>query len=235
MFRLLLIYLLFAAACRDSESIISAPEPSLPKERIDLLALGDSYTKAQGVAAEQSFPRQLADSLRLLDGEIEGVRIIAQTGWRTDQLIAAIDAASELADSIFSLVTLCIGVNNQFQNRDIEVYRTEFEQLLQTALVRAGGRKERVMVVSIPDWYYTPYGQNYPGNSQISAKIDQFNAVNRSITEAAGIAYFNVTPISREGVAQPALVAADQLHPSALQYSRWVSLMLPTVRQVLKI
>jgi lysophospholipase L1-like esterase len=222
-------------ACRDVEPIIPTPQPPQPKERIDVLALGDSYTKAQGVAAEQSFPLQLADSLRVLGQDVTGVRIIAQTGWRTDQLIAAVNAATELADSTFSLVTLCIGVNNQFQNRDIEVYRGEFEALLQTALARAGGRKERVLVLSIPDWYYTSFGQNYPSSSNISAKIDEFNAVNRNVTEAAGIAYINVTPVSRQGVAQPNLVAADQLHPSALQYSRWVSLMLPKVREVLKI
>ena len=129
---------------------------------------------------------------------MERPRIIAQTGWRTDNLQTAIVAA-DIDDKVYDLVTLCIGVNNQYQNASFNTYKTQFEQLLQTALARAGNRKERVFVVSIPDWAYTYYGQHYPAKSpeQISQEIDQYNAANRSIAERYGVHYVQITDISR--------------------------------------
>lgn len=199
----------------------------MPNERIDILALGDSYTKGEGVPWTQNFPNQLTDSLRARGYNVAGVRVIAQTGWRTDQLQGAIAQATDLADSTFSLVTLCIGVNNQYQNRPVGEYKTQFEQLLQTALARAGGRRERVLVLSIPDWAYTPFGQSRPNPALISAEIDAFNDANRTIALSFGIAYVDVTGISRLGVTQPGLVAPDGLHPSAAQYTEWVKKLLP--------
>ena len=221
-----------------SDTIVITPPPPPPPpntpEQIDILALGDSYTKGESVLPSKNFPNQLRDSLLAANRQVIGLRIIAQTGWRTDQLKNAIEQASELNDSTFSIVTLCIGVNNQYQNGNFNTYKTEFEQLLQTAIARAGGRKERVFVVSIPDWAYTPYGQNFPGGpTPISLKIDQYNAANYSIAQQYQVNYINITAISRQGISQPDLVATDGLHPSGKQYTEWVHLLMPVVQGVL--
>jgi acyl-CoA thioesterase I len=215
------------------KEVIIPPIVTQIKEKIDILALGDSYTKGQGVLTEMNFPNQLTDSLRKDSYEIIGTRIIAQTGWRTDNLLNAIENAADLKDSTFSLVTLLIGVNNQFQNASFATYKTEFQELLSIAIQRAGNDKNRVLVVSIPDYAFTPYGQG-ANPTNISNKIDQYNAANKSITESNGVRYVDITPISREGVANPDLVASDGLHPSEKQYTAWVSLMLPIIKDMLQ-
>jgi lysophospholipase L1-like esterase len=222
--------------CRRTND--ETPAPIVPIVKIDtskqisILALGDSYTKGESVPTYQNYPNQLVDSLRAQRYNIKGIRIIAQTGWRTDQLINSIQNQNyDIADSTFSLVMLLIGVNNQYQNDKIDIYQTEFEQLLNIAIARAGGRREHVVVISIPDYAYTPFGG---GSSGISQGIDAFNLVNQNITNQYGIAYVNVTDISRKGIQQPNLVAADGLHPSAKQYTEWVKRLLPTVKTALK-
>lgn len=218
----------------DTTVIVSPPDTPAAPEKIDILALGDSYTKGESVAATKNFPNQLRDSLLAAGRQVTGLRVIAQTGWRTDQLKNAIANAPDIQDSTFSIVTLCIGVNNQYQNGNFNTYKLEFEQLLQTAIARAGGRKERVFVLSIPDWAYTSYGQNYPGGpTAISQKIDQYNAANYSIAQQYQVNYVNVTGISRQGISWPDLVATDGLHPSAEQYRQWVHLLMPTVQRAL--
>ena len=215
------------------------PSPVLPvfTENVDILALGDSYTKGESVPWAQNFPNQLADSLRAEGRKVGTPRNIAQTGWRTDQLQSAIQnsANQDIADSTFSIVTLCIGVNNQYQGANFDTYKVQFEQLLQTAIRRAGQRPKRVVVLSIPDWAYTPYGQSFSSDpAQISLKIDQYNAANRAIAEQYGVHYVSVTEVSRQGLAKPDLVATDGLHPSAKQYTAWLKWMLPVVRAELK-
>ena len=239
--RYLFLYCLLCCcyiSCRPADEIV--PTPTTPPvttnpdttEKIDILALGDSYTKGESVPTAQNFPNQLKTQLYADGYKVIGLKIIAQTGWRTDQLKNAIQNQNpEIKDSTFSIVTLCIGVNNQYQGGNPETYRTEFEQLLNTALTRAGGRRERVFVVSIPDYAYTPFGQ---GNATISQQIDQFNTINQSITLQYGIAYVNITDISRQGLQTPGLVASDGLHPSASQYTAWVSKLLPYVKTALK-
>lgn len=218
----------------DTTVVHPPPPPPGVDEKIDILALGDSYTKGESVPAAQNFPNQLRDSLVAAGRKVTGLRIIAQTGWRTDQLKSAIAQASDLQDSTFSIVTLCIGVNNQYQNGNFNTYKTEFEQLLQTAIARAGGRKDRVFVLSIPDWAYTPYGQSYPGGPlQISQKIDQYNNANYSIAQQYQVNYVNITGVSRQGLSQPGLVASDGLHPSAQQYTQWVHMLMPLVQNKL--
>jgi lysophospholipase L1-like esterase len=232
---LLLLFLPILLSCRRSAD---DPMPVLPDtipERVDVLALGDSYTKGEGVKWEQNFPNQLADSLRAMDVNVTGVHVVAQTGWRTDNLQSALTTQSGfLSDSIFSLVTLCIGVNNQFQNANFETFKTQFEALLQYAIERAGGRKERVVVVSIPDWSFTPLGQNWGNPALTSQQIDQYNTAKRVIAATYGVHYVNVTEVSRQGLEMPDLVAADGLHPSGKQYTEWVKLMLPVVKMALK-
>jgi len=240
---LLLVISALFANCQKEESspplpttpVNGANNNSLPMEQIDILALGDSYTKGQGVDWAKNFPNQLADALRAEKYTVVGVHIIAQTGWRTDQLKAAINSqADKIGDSTFSIVTLCIGVNNQYQNADFETYKIQFEELLQTAIVRAGGRKDRVFVMSIPDWAYTPYGQNYGDPTTTSQEIDAYNAANYTISTSYGVHYVQVTNISRQGLVRPDFVASDGLHPSAIQYTEWLRVMMPVVRDALK-
>lgn len=212
--------------------VVENPPVMFQKVKLSMLALGDSYTIGQSVPVDKSFPRQLVAALPSDSFEIPvgSPRIIAKTGWRTDQLVAAIAQATDIQDSTFDLVTLCIGVNNQYQNGNLEVYKAEFEALLKTAIARAGNRSERVIVLSIPDWAFTPYGQQYPGGgAQITTEIDAYNAVNKGISMSYGVHYVDVTTISRQGLSRPELVASDGLHPSAEQYAEWARLLLPIV------
>jgi lysophospholipase L1-like esterase len=231
-----LSYLFLAACTHPTQSWHTPVDPNgdtplSPAEQIDLLALGDSYTKGQGIAERWSFPYQLRDSLIQAGCNTGGLKLVAQTGWRTDQLKAAIVADPLLRDTVFSVVTLLIGVNNQFQHKPLNQYRVEFEQLLLDALSLAGGRRDRVFVLSIPDYAYTPFGQ---GSPIISADIDLFNAVNEAITLTYGIAYVGVTDLSRQGLSISNWVAPDGLHPSGLQYAAWVHRLLPAVLTALK-
>lgn len=201
---------------------MAGPVQTSDNASFSYLALGDSYTIGAAVNTTESYPYQLTEALTTRFGlKNKGLKVIAQTGWTTSYLIAAENAA-ELKDT-FDLVSLLIGVNNQFQGRDTAEYRVEFKQLLDTAVQRAGGRKDRVFVLSIPDYGYTPFGQN--NQQRISEQIDIFNAINKQITEAEGITYFNITPISRQGLTQPSLVASDGLHPSGEMYALWTALI----------
>jgi len=201
-----------------------------PAEPVRFLALGDSYTIGQSVPPAQRWPRQFLDSLVVRGFTEETLKIIATTGWRTDDLLNAI--AQQPSTQPYTLVSLLIGVNNQYQNRPISQYYSEFPRLLDSAIHLAGGNPDRVFVVSIPDYAFTPYGQN-ANPSQITSGINQYNEINRSIANQRGIAYFDITGISRQGVAEPLLVASDGLHPSGLQYTRWVSKILDKVDSLL--
>jgi lysophospholipase L1-like esterase len=183
------------------------------------LALGDSYTIGESVDASERFPVQLARTLNL--GEPE---VIAKTGWTTDELNAAIDAANPQGP--FDLVTLLIGVNNQYRGRSADEYRTQFVALLQRAIGFAGGDASKVIVVSIPDWGVTPFAEGRD-RAKIAREIDQFNAINREEASRAGAKWVDITPVSRRS--DPALVAADGLHPSGKQYTEWVTLIAPNV------
>ena len=222
------LLLLWSCSNQSANQPDNPPPPASPKT---YLALGDSYTIGESVAEESRYPNQLASQLRDSGILMEAPLIIAKTGWRTDNLQDGIQAA-ELQDT-FDLVSLLIGVNNQFQNRPISVYQTEFEELLQQAIAFAGGKKENVFVISIPDYAFTPYGQGTVNPNGISSGIDQFNAVNRSITEEYEIPYYFITAISRQGVEDTSLVASDGLHPSGEQYRRWVEVFFEDVLTLL--
>jgi lysophospholipase L1-like esterase len=211
-------------------SVTSQAQYLNPAEPVRFLALGDSYTIGQSVLPALRWPRQLLDSLVLRGFTEETLKIIATTGWRTDNLLSAI--AQEPTTQPYTLVSLLIGVNNQYQNRPISQYYAEFPQLLDSAIHLAGGNPDRVFVLSIPDYAFTPFGQN-ANPSQITSGINQYNEINRSITAQKGIAYFDITGISRQGVAEPSFVASDGLHPSGLQYTRWVSKILNTFDSLL--
>lgn len=212
----------FIAALLLLTSCASMPSDEIV-HTVRYLALGDSYTIGESVAPEQRFPMQLARELNL--GEPQ---IIAKTGWTTDELNAAIDAAN--VQGTFDLVTLLIGVNNQYRGRDVEQYRGEFAALLQRAIGFAGGNARGVVVVSIPDWGVTPFAEGRD-RDQVAREIDRYNAINREEAQRAGARYVDITPISRGG--DPALVAEDKLHPSAKQYTAWVRLIAPEARAAL--
>ena len=209
---LLLVTLMLTTACTTS----------VPPSRY--LALGDSYTIGESVAEADRWPNQLASALGIAPPQI-----IAKTGWTTDELNAAIDAAAPRGP--FDLVTLLIGVNNQYRGRDAEQYRGEFRALLQRAIGFAGGDAKNVIVVSIPDWGVTPFAESRD-RAKIAGEIDRFNAINREEAARAGARYADITAISRGG--DPALVAGDKLHPSAKQYRAWTELILAEARAALR-
>jgi lysophospholipase L1-like esterase len=195
------------------------------EDHIKFLALGDSYTIGESVTADQRWPVQLIDSLSKRGLEYTETRIIAVTGWRTDNLKEAISKAKLKGE--YTLVSLLIGVNNYYQGKSVESYIPEFEELLQTAVTLAGGIKSRVFVLSIPDYGYTPFGKN--NQLTITQGIDAFNAANESITKKWGVKYYNITDISRRGLSEIDLVAFDGLHPSGKMYSEWVKRILSDV------
>jgi lysophospholipase L1-like esterase len=195
------------------------------------LVLGDSYTSGERVGPDDRWPVQLAHALKADGIDLGQPQIIATTGWTTDELSAGIDRADPVGP--FQLVTLSIGVNNQFRGRDPEEYRQQFHRLLDRAIRFAGGNPGHVVVVSIPDWGVTPFARGQD-RSLIGRQIDHFNNINRAESETAGVAYVDVTPESRTATTQPALIAADGLHPSPHMYAEWVELMLPVVERALQ-
>jgi lysophospholipase L1-like esterase len=199
-----------------SLAITLAAEMQAQNLPVKYLALGDSYTIGESVLEKDRWPNQLATLLSTGKKEVKA-SIIATTGWRTDNLMNAITIAKLKEE--YDLVSLLIGVNNQYQGKSVDQYASEFEELLKTSIHLAKDNKENVFVVSIPDYGFTPFGQK--NQSKISKEIDQFNEVNKKITNQYRIKYFTITDISREAISDPSLVAADGLHPSGKMYTRW--------------
>jgi lysophospholipase L1-like esterase len=197
------------------------------------LALGDSYTIGESVPGGARWPMQLADALRTRGLRIADPRIIATTGWTTDELSAAMDAAEPLGT--FGFVSLLIGVNNQYRGREVENYRGEFTALLDRCIALAGGRADRVLVLSIPDWGVTPFGQGSGRDTaQIARELDAYNAVAAEACAVRGIAFVDITPVSRSLGARPDRIADDGLHPSPLAYADWTALALPAAERLLR-
>jgi lysophospholipase L1-like esterase len=199
-------------------------------ERRRFLALGDSYTIGEGVAADERWPAQLARRLRARGIAIGEAEIIARTGWSTDELGAAMDAAS--FSPPYALVTLLIGVNNQYRGRDVANYRDEFSILLDRATTLAGVRADRVIVASIPDWGTTRFARAQGRDAaRIATEIDAFNAAAAAITVAQGSAFVDITALSREAGDADAMLVEDGLHPSAAQYALWThEILLPATQ-----
>lgn len=197
------------------------------------LALGDSYTIGEGVAEEGRWPVQLTRALREEGVPLADPHVLATTGWTTDELDAAIDEAEPSFDQ-YDFASLLIGVNNQYRGRGVNEYREQFAALLERAIGFAGGRTGRVMVLSIPDWGVTPFAAaDARGAARIGAEIDAFNAAARGICTARGVAFVDITQVSRERGREPAMVAEDGLHPSAAMYTEWTQLALPIARKLL--
>lgn len=204
--------------------------PSAPAPEVRILALGDSYTIGESVLADERWPVRLAAMMRARGMTVAEPVIVARTGWTTDELSSGIDAAHPSGS--FDLVTLLIGVNNQYRGRSAEEYRTQFRALFARAVTFAGARPSRVVVVSIPDWGLTPFASGRD-RAKIGAEIDAFNAIGREETKRAGARFVDITPISRRVVAEPELVAKDGLHPSGAMYEEWTRLILPVALEAL--
>ncbi len=198
--------------------------------RASFLALGDSYTVGESVPPARSWPCQLVGSLRTAGYRVDDPFVVARTGWTTDELAAGIRERG--LSGPFGLVSLLIGVNNQYRGRTSEDYGREFRGLLDQAVGLAGGEPERVLVLSIPDWGVMPFAEGRDRGA-IGSEIDGFNEVNRKLAGQKGCRYADITPISREARESTRLVAADGLHPSGDQYGRWVEEILPVVRKIL--
>ena len=203
------------------------------KHRNRYLALGDSYTIGESVPEAERWPNQLVDSLRARNAATvwNDAAIVATTGWTTANLSNGMDAA-QVDTATWDLVSLLIGVNNQYQGLPVDDYANEFSALLDRAVSLTGGRSDRVFVVSIPDYGYTPFGAS--NQSSISAALQTFNDTCLARTQAAGIAHFNITPISQQHPDTPGLVAPDGLHPSGLQYSLWVESFVEGVQELVE-
>jgi lysophospholipase L1-like esterase len=227
-----LILLVFILGCKKNTingmNKIDTIKTETPAGQLSYLALGDSYTIGEAVPQAQSFPFQLAVQLNAQGIKVAVPVVIAKTGWTTNELQGAIKSAA--ITSKFDIVTLLIGVNNQYRGNSIEVYRAEFKALLQTAIGFAGGNKAHVFVVSIPDWGVTPFGKGSGRDVKtVSKEINAFNSVNKEEAISAGVSYTDITPGSRKVDTDVSLAASDGLHPSGKMYQEWVSLLAPPI------
>lgn len=225
------IFCLFTISCNNSKATITESKTTIKATRYNYLALGDSYTIGERVCESCRFPNQLKTRIESSQNSILNTTVIAKTGWRTDNLINAIAAKNLKSD--YDLVTLLIGVNNQYQGIVFSEYKKDFNVLLETAIQLAGGNEKRVIVISIPDYAYTAFGQNNGNQEAISSEIDKYNAYAKEVTINNGVTYLNITDITRKGVSQPKLIAADGLHPSKEAYSLFVDRLFPLAMCIL--
>lgn len=199
--------------------------------RRTFLALGDSYTIGEGVAPRERWPAQLADRLRTSGVPLADPRIIAKTGWTTGELLTAIDSTSPAPATDYDLVSLLIGVNDQYRGHGAS-FAAGFHALVARAIAFAAGEPKRVVVVSIPDWGVTPFAQKDPrGTQNIGREIDELNRRARDFADQAGAAFVDITEESRRAASDRRLLADDGLHPSSAMYASWVEAILPAARQ----
>ncbi|HXF85662.1 MAG TPA: SGNH/GDSL hydrolase family protein [Anaerolineales bacterium] len=227
--RVLLIAAFVLSACSSPAMPPSTSETSA-MPLIRYLALGDSYTIGESVAEPDRWSNQLADLLAAkLERRVE-VTLIARTGWTVDELWQGIQTSN--IEPPYDLVSLLIGVNDQYRGYPVEGYREDFRFMLGKAIEFAGGDPKRVVVLSIPDWGVMPFaaGRN---RERIAQEIDAFNAVNREETEKAGARYVDITSISRDAIADPSLIAEDGLHPSGKMYALWAEKVLRVALKIL--
>lgn len=223
-YSLSLLFLFFTSCAQDTDhSSISEP--------IRYLALGDSYTIGTGIDTVDNYPHQLSDSLSARSFFIDTTAVIATNGWTTTDLKNGIEA--EDPDSSYNLVSLLIGVNNQYQGLELDLYRTEFRELLDLAITFAGGKSENVFVISIPNYGVTPFGQSR-NPVIIRQELQVYDDIAREISYEYNIPFVNITPISELGAEDSSLIASDDLHPSAKMYAMWMEEILPTVTDIIE-
>jgi lysophospholipase L1-like esterase len=194
------------------------------------LALGDSYTIGESVPFNDNFPNQATQLLKNSGYDFKPTEIVAKTGWTTDELQNNINNHSFTPP--YNIVTLLIGVNNQYRGRPVETYKPEFENLLKQAIQFAGNKADHVIVLSIPDWGVTPFAAGRD-RDQIAREIDAYNAANKAISEQYKVHYIDITPWTREAANDLSLLASDGLHPSAKEYKRWAEKILSIAKQKL--
>lgn len=239
MHRLLLISMMILSllACNKKQTAVT-PRPYVPpvfppvlsSPAKTYLALGDSYTIGQGVPEAARFPNQTAAWLKTNGINLTVTDIIATTGWTTNSLQSALNVQNPVNHDVVSLL---IGVNDQYQTHDTTGYRQRFTLLLERAIQLAKGKKENVFVLSIPDYSVTPFTAGYD-TARIRLEIDWFNAINRDVTASNNCAYLDITPSTREARYNPSLIATDGLHPSGSEYKKWVDRLGPMMLPVLK-
>lgn len=235
LFIFVFVALFLSGSCKDEINLTDLSPDSDPdtiqQGAVRFLALGDSYTIGHAVNLNQRWPVQLSDSLSKAGIDIYGAQIIAQTGWTTRQLISGIGL--ENPQGTYDLVSLLIGVNNQYRKQDTATYRIEFRELLEMAIAFADDKPDHVIVVSIPDYSVTPFAQEM-NPEKIAEEIAIFNAINHEETDIKAAHYIDITPISRKAKDDPGLIAGDGLHPSGKMYSEWMQLIYPVAYQIIQ-
>ena len=198
------------------------------ESELSMLALGDSYTIGESVDIDERWPHQLISELRARGVSAGFPDYIATTGWTTRNLLGWIQTKLP-EDQEYNLVSILIGVNNQYQGMDIASYEPDLRKIIDIALDLVAQDPSKVMILSIPDYAFTPFGG---GNTSISQEIDAYNEIKRRVAKEYGIPFIYITDISREGLDNPSLVAADGLHPSKEQYARWVQSIISRIRMM---
>jgi lysophospholipase L1-like esterase len=199
------------------------------KNASKFLALGDSYTIGASVTVNERWPVQFLNELKLYTSAIDTLQIIATSGWRVDQLKYGMDNSN--LEPPYGLVSLLIGVNNQYQGQNANDFRPEFIEMLEKSLKLVNNRKERFFVISIPDWGASPYGFGFD-RAKVSKEIDEFNSVVKEESEKRGLRYFDITAISRRALIDRTLIASDGLHPSGKMYKLWVDKIIPEISKI---
>lgn len=199
---------------------------SVPSETTHFLALGDSYTIGESVKATERWPEQLVTDLRAKGLTLDSLQIIARTGWTTDELLLGVLESPVLPQ--YDLVTVMVGVNNQYRGRSLDNFRNELSILLEKSIQYAGDDRQRVFVLSIPDWGVTPFAGTRD-KAKIASEIDAFNAEIIQLCKAFQLHYIDVTEISRQASVDSTLIATDGLHPSGKMYAKWVEKIAPIV------
>jgi lysophospholipase L1-like esterase len=209
------LILIFSCAKKESDPM---PMTDQTNASYSFLALGDSYTIGESVPAPDNFPNKTVQLLKDAGYNFKPAEIVATTGWTTDELQNNINGRTFKPP--YDIVTLLIGVNNQYRGRPVDTYKPEFENLLKQAIQFASGRADHVIVLSIPDWGVTPFASGRD-RDQIAREIDTYNAANKTIAENYKVYYIDITPWTREAAHDLSLLAGDGLHPAAKEYKRW--------------
>ena len=221
------------------QQIVPPTTPDVPTtpiaKTINYLALGDSYTIGQSVCETCRYPEQLKTRLTTIYPETSfSLKVIARTGWTTRDLMSSINSQS--LEQNYDLVTLLIGVNNQYQHQDFSVYKKEFPELLNKAIALAKGNNKNVIVLSIPDYVYTPFAKGYDETmkAKISAEIEEYNRFAENFCNTKEVQFISITSITQQGLINPSLVASDGLHPSETAYKLFVDKILNPVKLILQ-
>lgn len=225
-------YFIFVLLCSLLSCNSDDDTQTVTPRNYNILSLGDSYTIGQGVCETCGYPEQLKDSLitRFNSQDTFNLDVIAQTGWTTTNLISAIN--EENLASNYDLVTLLIGVNNQFQNRPFETFQTEFDELVNTSIALAKGDKNNVLIINIIDYANTGFGQNF-GGATITEELSEYNAFIQNYCTQNSLNLVDAQNLIFTAQTNPELIASDNLHPSELAYSNLVTQLLPLANQIL--